>query len=125
MEVLCLAQIIVVEMPVYGCFRIVVYQFNVQLPFAAIQLFREEYPGIHRRVDKLHGAEHIFAASGFERREWFIFRVMLFVIPFPYGRQGKPAFLNGRFHVDATFVDTESSIGRQVDEMMIRAGFGL
>ena len=89
-EILCLCLIGVVEMPEDSGIGIAVCQFHRDKAFAAVQLLGQLDVGVHRRVDELHGLERIFSAAGFERWQRFIFRMMLFIVPFPYGRQGKP-----------------------------------
>ena len=110
-KVLCLGLVGLVKMPENGSVRIVVRQFYSQETFAAIQLLGQVDACVHRRIDKLHRLESIFSASGFERRQRFILRMMLFVIPFPYGWQCEPAFLKRRLRVGAIFINTLAFIG--------------
>ena len=49
--------------------------------------------------------------TSFERRKRLVFRVMLFVIPFPYGWQDKPGFLNSRLCICTVFINTPAFIG--------------
>ena len=34
--------------------------------------------------------ERIFSTAGFERWQWFVFRMVLLIVPLPYRWQGKP-----------------------------------
>ena len=110
MEVLCLHQVGFVQMPVDSCVGMAVDQFDGQLSLVTIHLFRQMDPRSHRRIDKLHRLETVFSASGFEGGERMILRMMLFIIPLPYGWKGKPVSAGNRFTVSTVFVDTEPFI---------------
>jgi len=110
-KVLCLCLVGLVKMPENGSVRIVVRQFYSQETFAAIQLLGQFDACVHRRIYKLHRLESIFSASGFKRRQRFILRMMLLVIPFPYGWQCEPAFSKRRLRVGAIFINTLAFIG--------------
>ena len=77
-------------MPEHGCIGMTMSQFNRQEALTAIQLFGQFNTGIYRRINKLHGLKSIFSITGFKRWQRLIFRMMLFVIPFPNRRKGKP-----------------------------------
>ena len=89
-EILRLCLISVVKMPEDSRIGVAVCQFDREKPFTAVQLFGQLDMGVHRRVDELHGLERIFSTAGFERWQWFVFRMVLLIVPFPYGWQGKP-----------------------------------
>ena len=89
-EILRLCLISVVKMPKDSRIGVAVCQFDREKPFTAVQLFGQLDMGVHRRVDELHGLERIFSTAGFERWQWFVFRMVLLIVPFPYRWQGKP-----------------------------------
>ena len=101
-EILRLCLIGVVKMPEDSRIGVTVCQFDREKPFTAVQLFGQLDMGVHRRVDELHGLERIFSTAGFERWQWFVFRMVLLIVPFPYGPL--PGSINASGNANYPFV---------------------
>ena len=89
-EVLRGGQVVVIQMPEDGGLRVAVRQFRCDEAGSSIQLPGKGDAGIHGRINELQSLDSIPVVTGFKRRKRPVFRMMLFVVPFPDGREGEP-----------------------------------